>query len=397
MNFELVSMSISFLVLRGFMSGAFFVSLIIARGYAIAYDFSCMKYVLRCRIGYDCRMARSPEPITVSVTVLSQLFLYLNSLKVDVDGFLRSLGVDPPTVKAPDERIPVETYLLVQDEAARFVHDPYLGLHMGEFAEAGSWSILGYMMMNCKTLGEAFVKAGKYSRIIGNLIDARADVKFGKIYLAYFTPPHAPAMSRHCFDSAISSSVRMMRTLTGLPLDPLEATFAYPKPESTAEYERVFRCAVRFGSKENSLTLDWSVVNLPVRMANPSLLEHFEKYAQDFLAQMERNDEHTRAVTKIILSRLDDESLSIEKVAKELSVSVRTLQNRLETEGVVFSDLLRDIRERLAKKYLREDYSVEQITYLLGFSEPSVFRKAFKKWMGITPKEYREVYLAGAR
>jgi AraC-like DNA-binding protein len=125
-------------------------------------------------------------------------------------------------------------------------------------------------------------------------------------------------------------------------------------------------------------------------MANPALLEHFEQYAQDFLFKMECNDAATRAVTKIILSRLDDPSLSIEKVAREMAVSVRTLQKRLEAEGVVFSDLLRDIRQRLAKKYLRENYSVEQITYLLGFSEPSVFRKSFKKWLGVTPGEYRQ-------
>jgi AraC-like DNA-binding protein len=105
---------------------------------------------------------------------------------------------------------------------------------------------------------------------------------------------------------------------------------------------------------------------------------------------MDRKSQYTRAVTKIILSRLDDEGLSIEKVAREMAVSVRTLQMRLEEEGVVFSDLLKDTRQRLAKKYLRENYSVEQITYLLGFSEPSVFRKAFKKWSGVTPREYRE-------
>jgi AraC-like DNA-binding protein len=82
--------------------------------------------------------------------------------------------------------------------------------------------------------------------------------------------------------------------------------------------------------------------------------------------------------------------MSINKVAKEMSVSVRTLQKRLEKEGIAFSDLYKDIRQRLAQKYLRENYTVEQITYLLGFSEPSVFRKAFKKWSGITPREYRE-------
>jgi AraC-like DNA-binding protein len=197
-------------------------------------------------------------------------------------------------------------------------------------------------------------------------------------------------MSRHCFDATFSSSVRLARTLSGLPLDPLEVTFIYPEPEARAEYERIFNCPVRFGHKDNSMTLDMRMGSLPVRMANPSLLEHFEQYARDFIAQMERNDATTQTVTKIILARLDDESLSIEKVAREMAVSVRTLQKRLEAEGVLFSDLLRDIRQRLAKKYLRENYSVEQITYLLGFSELSVFRKSFKKWLGITPKEYRE-------
>jgi AraC-like DNA-binding protein len=324
------------------------------------------------------------------VTVLSQMFLYLDSLKVDIDGFLRSLGVDPGAVRAPDTHLPIETYLLIQDEAAEYVNDPYFGLHMGEFAEAGSWSILGYMMMNCKTLGEAFEKSGRYSRLIGNLIEARAEFKFNKIKAIFFTPPHAPKMSRHCFEATFSSSVRMMRTLTGVDLSPREVTFIYPEPASTSEYERIFRCPVRFGQKNNSITMDLRVVNTPILMANPGLLEYFEKYARDFLADMDRRDEHTRAVTKIILSNLDDEGLSINKVAREMAVSVRTLQKRLEEEGVVFSDLYRDIRQRLAQKYLRENYTVEQITYLLGFSEPSVFRKAFKKWSGVTPREYRE-------
>jgi len=342
-------------------------------------------------------MNTSPEPITVSVTVLSQMFLYLHALKVDIDAFLYSLGVDTDMVKAPDTRLPIETYLLIQDEAAEHVHDPYFGLHMGEFAEAGSWSILGYMMMNCKTLGEAFEKSGRYSRIIGNLIEARVDLKFNKVKVVFFTLPHAPKMSRHCFEATFSSSVRMMRSLTGVQINPVEVTFIYPEPASRSEYERIFQCPVKFGQRDNSITLDMRIADIPIQLANPSLLDHFEKYAQDFLAEMDRNDEHTRAVTKIILSKLDDEALSINKVAKEMAVSVRTLQKRLEDEGVAFSDLHKDIRQRLAQKYLRENYTVEQITYLLGFSEPSVFRKAFKKWSGVTPREYRESAYTMAR
>src|SRR5512146_2603316 len=232
---------------------------------------------------YDRNMDTTPEPITVSVTVLNQMFLYLTSLKVDIDAFLRSLGVDPAAVKSPDARIPIETYLLIQDEAAHYAHDPYFGLHMGEFAEPGSWSILGYLMMNCKTLGEAFEKWARYSRIIGNLIDGRVEWRFNKIRVVFFPRPHAPKLSRHCFESTFASIVRMMRSLTGAPLSPLKVTFVYPEPERMAEYERIFCCPVLFGQKENSVTIDLGMLKTPVRLANPGLREQFESYAQDFL------------------------------------------------------------------------------------------------------------------
>ncbi len=83
--------------------------------------------------------------------------------------------------------------------------------------------------------------------------------------------------------------------------------------------------------------------------------------------------------------------MTINAVVQELAVSVRTLQNRLKEEGKkVFSEILRQTREEMAKKSLCENYTVEDITYMVGFSEPGVFRKAFKKWTCMTPKEYRE-------
>ncbi|GAB6088491.1 hypothetical protein JCM12856_00840 [Spirochaeta dissipatitropha] len=171
----------------------------------------------------------------------------------------------------------------------------------------------------------------------------------------------------------------------------------YPEPESRIEYERIFNCPVRFGQKANSMTVHTRMGRLPVRMANPILLEQFENYARDVLAKMEGDNTVSQSAGKIILAHLDDQSLSIKKVAREMNVSVRTLQKRLEGEGLDFSALLRDIRRQLARKYLGENYSVEQITYLLGFSEPSVFRKSFKKWEGITPREYRKKTGAGPR
>jgi AraC-like DNA-binding protein len=342
------------------------------------------------------RAGQADSSIYVSVSILSQMFGYLTSLGIDTEAVLASMGLDPSAFKDSDARIPIELYIRIEDEAARVAGDPCFGLHMGELADSGSWSVLGYMMMNCCSLGEAFEKSGKYYRIIGDLIEGKLSFRKGRVRVVLATPPNAPILSRHCFECTISSSVVMMRKLTGLDLSPLEVRFDYPEPESRMEYERVFRCPVLFGQGETSMTLDPAIAKMPILYANPSLLERIEGYAREFLADLEEKDAATRAATRLILARLADESLSIRTVASEMSMSVRTLQSRLEAEGHRFGELLSGARESLARRYLRENFSVEEITCLLGFSEPSVFRKAFKKWTGLTPGEYRERELARA-
>lgn len=334
--------------------------------------------------------AKPPDlSIKVSVSILSQMFSYLKSLRIDTSALLASLGLDPAALGDPDARIAIDEYISIEEEAARVAADPYFGLHMGEFAEAGSWSILGYMMMNCRTLGEAFEKSAKYYRIIGDLIEGRVSLRKGKVKVALTVPPNAPALSRHCYESVISSSVTMMRTLSGIDISPLEVGFSYPEPESRREYDRIFRCPVAFGQSETSMTIDPAIARIGVLYANPALLERIEDYAREFLSSLEEGESASRRATRLILAKLADESLSIRSVARDMSMSVRTFQARLGAEGRRFGELVSDVRRNLAEKYLREGFSVEEITCLLGFSEASVFRKAFKKWTGLTPGEFR--------
>lgn len=328
--------------------------------------------------------------INLSVSLLSQIVRYLTHLKIDAGAVFRSAGVDPLIMESPDTRISLDTYLAVENAAIRVTNDTYFGLHIGEFSEVDNWSILGFMMMNCRTLGEAFEKSGRYSAIIGNLIHGRVQIGFRKIKMILMTPKYVPELPRHCFEAAFSGGVRLMRSLSGKPLSPLEVGFSYPLPESIDEYRRIFGCPVLFGRKHTYMTLDMSLAKVPVPLPNAAMLEHFENYAKEYLSELEGADKTTRMVTREILSRLDQKKVNIGSIAADLSMSVRTLQNRLKSEGTVFSELLDETRRRLAEKYLRENFTVEDITYLLGFAETSVFRKAFKKWSGMTPKEFRE-------
>lgn len=335
-------------------------------------------------------MSKHSAPIHVSTSILSQILIYLKTRNIDPQDVLENAKLNRSLLDSPDSVIPIATYLKIEAEAANLSMDPCFGLHVGEYAEAGSWSILGYIMMNCKTLGEALQKTCRYSRIIGNLVEPQIFIEEDQVSIRYTSVLHAPLPTRHCMESSLSTSIRLMRSLTGKRIIPLNVKLSFPQPETTAEYHRIFGCVPNFCQPENAIILDKSILEIPVLVPNQQLLTYFENMASDLLTQLERRDEFTREVTNIILAHLDDESLSIEFTADQLAISVRTLQNRLKAENVIFSDLLGEIRSKMAQKYLREQYTVEQITCLIGFSEPAAFRKAFKRWTGLTPRIFSQ-------
>jgi AraC-like DNA-binding protein len=326
--------------------------------------------------------------IDISHSLLTHMLLYMKSIGIDGDKLAQDVGLNLEALSLKDARIPVETYLAIQELGVRLSGDECFGLHIGEFIEPRSYSVVGYLMANCATLGDAFRKAARYSRIVGSLIvsTTRSFLQSSEVVLD--SAPFAPAMSRHCFDSAISGVLQMMRSMSGQAIRPVKVSFAFPSPCSTKEYERVFQCPLQFDKKHTSITMDNKVATIPVLQPDKGLLDYIESYARDICTDLDKGQPTARLVAQTIIKHLDDESLSIKAVATSLSMSTRTLQARLREEGTGFTEILDDTRRRLAEKNIRGGNSVEDITYLLGFSEPSVFRKAFKKWTGLTPREF---------
>jgi AraC-like DNA-binding protein len=343
-------------------------------------------------IGYSGSMSDAVLPSTyqVSISVLAQLARYLSHLNIDIEKIFDSVGVDPRILDLPDRRIDVEKYIAIEDKAAEVTDDPYFGLHMGEFAEPGSWSIIGYMMMNSRTLGEAFELSGRYAKIIGNMISGKVQYRKNKITVILGLPENAPVHSRHCYESTFSSTMRISRRLSGKSINPLEVGFNYPLPAAVTEYKRIFQCPVLFNQKYSYMVLDRGIVSIPVVSPNPGLLQQFETYAGTFLKEIEETGSLSGRIKKIILSNLSLKDHSIGIAAEELGMSIRSLQNYLKKEGMSFRDILQETRKQLAKKCLVENYTIEDISFILGFSESSVFQNAFKKWTGLTPGEYRK-------
>jgi AraC-like DNA-binding protein len=333
------------------------------------------------------RQARSGIDLTVGI--LAQLRTYLEDAGADFPAIARGAGIDPAVLGDPDGRIPVEAYLDIEDEAALVTGDPCLGLHMGEFVAPEHWSVAGYYMSRCANLGEVFLKGGRYARIIGNLISAKAWPVRGRIRVQLGAPRWAPEMSRHCFEATLASSMTLARRLTGLDVDPIAVRLPGERPEDDGEYRRVFRCPVHFGAKNPGMDIPFSMVSLPLAEPDPELASRFAAWAEERLAAMPALRLTSERVARLILGRLDDPKLSVGAVAREMGLSPRSLQSLLAVEGTEFSRLLREVRESLARECLRSKACVEDIACQLGFSEVSAFRRAFKQWTGMTPAEYR--------
>jgi AraC-like DNA-binding protein len=154
-------------------------------------------------------------------------------------------------------------------------------------------------------------------------------------------------------------------------------------------YLAVYGCPARLGAERYALVFDAAVLDKPSRHAAPELLRMHESLARRQLAEVERLD-LVRKVRELIGELLVDGGATLEQVAARLNMPARRLRERLAMAGVRFNDLVTDYRCRLAKELLlKTDERIEVIVERTGFSEPSTFYRAFKRWVGETPVEFR--------
>jgi AraC-like DNA-binding protein len=194
------------------------------------------------------------------------------------------------------------------------------------------------------------------------------------------------AASRFTTEYAIGLTVTMSRALGPARSDPLEARFSYPAPAYADEYPRILRLPVRFDAGEDGVLFPISTMDTSNPSADAALRQLLERYAADQLARIPSKAPFSRRVRAYVLSRLPLGSLTADAVATHFCMSSRTLRRRLGEEGTSYQKILDDVRSELARRYLTgEGRSIEEVSFLLGFSDPSAFTKAFRRWTGKTP------------
>jgi AraC-like DNA-binding protein len=244
-------------------------------------------------------------------------------------------------------------------------------------------------MYSCETLADYLDCYVKYYRLITTNDFLSADVE-GDVYVLRATPQPEMRLIPIRVDGFAALTVRTIRIALQAHFSPLSVALARPRPAGLeAEYESVFGCPVEFDAEFTTIRIAESDLALKLPSANPEMTRLYEKLTIDYLDKIDRGDFPGR-VYKELVRLLPTGVSGKEQVAQALNMSTRTLYNKLEGAGTTFREVLDDTRRNLAEGYIRQGLPIYEIAYLIGFSDTANFSRAFKKWTGMSPMEFRE-------
>ena len=311
---------------------------------------------------------------------------------------LRYLGYDPADVlhgtagalsafEDCDAQIPFRTQCEVVDHCARRVGCPHLGLLIGARCELRSLGALGLLQKYSLDVGSALLALIRYQRyqVAGAQIELHDDGECASLF--YLLDGHDVVAREHLEDGVVAALCAILRSLLGGDWNPLAVSLVHEAPDDTAPYNVVFGCPVAFASGANRLTLRSRDLACRLGRYDPDLRDYMQEQLEPFA---DAGAASVVRVLNVLQSVIPMGSARAEQVAALLNVHPRTLHRRLRDCGTSFQQLLDRQRYVMALGMLEQPrMSVSRVAEALGYSEPSAFVRAFRRWSGVSPGEWR--------
>ncbi|MGS0897152.1 AraC family transcriptional regulator ligand-binding domain-containing protein [Burkholderia stagnalis] len=279
--------------------------------------------------------------------------------------------------------------------AADALGDPLLGLHVGQRITPAHLGALGYALHACRDAGAALARWQQYEHLIANVARMEVRVEAASVVIEWHDAPEplGPLVD----EVALTAIVQFARNITGTRDALDDVCFVHPPPRDARPYAGYFGCPVRFGQPLNRLAFPLGLLARPLRQPDDALLRMMERQASALLAELRQADDLEQTVREAVARLLRQGDASIEQIASELHVSSRTLHRRLAELGLDFRSLREDTRRRLALDHLHDPrLTLAEVAWLLGYSEHSAFTRAFRRWTGESPRQWRSRQPAGA-
>ena len=328
------------------------------------------------------------EPVEISRLCFSARLVFPFVRALRKLGKLPAEVLDPLEELDPDERIPISVVHELLAGGIALSDDQDIGLKAAREIAPGDYGAVEYLARSAPTWGNAAATVGRYMRLINDAMrfSLYVEGEMGFIKLDSVIPlPRASADFQ-------SGAFQVSANHFWLEEPPrVEAWFTHPAPPDLREYALTFPGAILcFDAPFNGFAFQREFLDVPVHGADPQLHALIRKHAEALLSALPHAKNLTERVRDILTNQLAGGTPTLNYVAKQLGMSESTLARHLEDEGTTFKSLLEDLRRRLALAYIRRsELPISEIALLLGFSQAAAFHRAFRRWTGATPLEYR--------
>lgn len=325
----------------------------------------------------------------LSVGYLYSLKAAIAQLGHDPQPLFKRFGVTDELLGRAMARISIARFMRLGNAAINHTQRPSIGLLMGQQSQISHLGLAGMAAQCAPDLGKAFETLVRFERLSSQ--NYRGHSRFEAPALSFYSISPYNAFNLFVVDSALASRARIASLLTGGAARLREVHIEFPAPAYAEEYEQVFGCPVLFGQEDNQLIWQEQSLALPLVQSAPATFAHLVGLCEEQFVQLHRHRRLREKVEEIVSPRLHRGLPTLLEVARELGQPSWTLRRRLQAEeGTRFQDIINDTRRDLAVTYIRDtELALGEVAFLLGFSSPGAFQRAFKRWTGEPPGIYR--------
>ncbi len=280
---------------------------------------------------------------------------------------------------------------IVFDYCAQYL-GPNKALSLGQSYQLSDLGVFGYALASCRNLADAIELADKYNALTGNLLEKSAHIEGQRFVSRFHNVINLSRTTLNFFITlSLTANLHVARQIFGPFLRYDRVYLSFNDEANRTQYEEAFGCAVQFDSDFDGWAIDLNLLTLPKQKESPSSFASYLPYCNELMESMKQKESLVNEIQQILISCSGDYP-DIEMLASAFNVSSRTLRRQLAALGTSYQKILNKVRCQLAIEYLtKTELSIEDISNLLGFSDVTNFRHAFKKWLNKTPSYYRKI------
>jgi AraC-like DNA-binding protein len=301
----------------------------------------------------------------------------------------RAAGIDPAIIHDPHGYIARPKSDALMRALAGRIADPAFGLQAAGCWHPSNLGTLGYAWLSSSTLHTGLKRVVRYWRIVIADVAVRLDETPEGVEFVHMPPALDSIPDGIRGDIVMAIIYDMCRTNFGQAFSAHRVALRHPAPADASPYETLFDCPVAFGADANRLLIGRAEADHPLPTGNRDLAAAHDRILVEQLARLDKRNVVARFRASL-LERMTSGEFSEEDIARDLHMSRRSLQRRLAEADAGYQSLVDDTRRDMALRYIRDPAkSATDITFLLGYSQQSVFTRAFRRWTGMSPSEYR--------